>query len=52
MLPPASIEDGELSFGAVGSGETVKSRDTFVLRTRYELPAGVTPLIYWNVTTQ
>lgn len=52
MLPPASIKDGELSFGAVGSGETVKSSDTFVLRTRYELPAGVSPLIYWNVTTQ
>ncbi len=52
VLPPASVEDGDLSFGAVGTGETVKSGDTFVLRMRYELPAGVSPLIYWKVTTQ
>ena len=52
VLPPASVEDGDINFGAVGTGETVKSRDTFVLRMRYELPAGVSPLIYWKVTTQ
>jgi hypothetical protein len=52
VLPTATIVDGVLDFGAVGSGETVKSRDTFVLRTRHELPANFSPLIIWKVNAK
>ncbi len=52
VLPMATVVDGVLEFGAVGAGETVKSRDTFVLRTRYELPANFSPLIIWRVNAK
>lgn len=51
VLPWGKIVDGVLDFGAVGKGETVKSRDTFAIRYSYELPGTVKPVVYWNVTT-
>ncbi|WP_265284513.1 fibronectin type III domain-containing protein [Verminephrobacter aporrectodeae] len=53
--------DAELTFGAVGEGETVKTRDTVVLRSRFPIPPtvfkfgiglGFGAWFRWNVVTQ
>lgn len=49
------LSDGQLKFGAVASGETVKSSDTISVRARGPIPLEVLQLgigIEWNVSIQ